>query len=211
MSGVLYPVNINLVGKKCLVVGGGTISKRKVKPLLDVGASVLVVSLQFTKEFSCLYNHPNLKLEKRTFQNKDLDDIFLAIAATNNQKLNSEIAVLCNLKNILINVVDNPRLCSFQVPSVYRQGDLTFAVSTNGKSPALASKIKKEFALKYGPEYEKYLIALGEIRELVIKEIQDFSTKKRILNKVLEIDMQELIRLNEVGLLKEWIAECLSW
>jgi len=205
MTKSLYTINIKLNSKNCLVIGAGIIGERKIKSLLESDANVTVVSPEFTEGILALKDHPKLKLVAREFQENDLENMFLVIAATNNRAINSKIAVLCNEKNILVNVIDDPESSSFFVPSVVRRGDLSIAISTGGKSPALASKIGRELSNQFDENYEKYLDILGEVRDWVKKEIKDPLKRKEILNQLLEIDVHELIKLHEDGTIRERI------
>jgi len=210
MTKSLYTINIKLNNKNCLVVGAGNVSERKIKGLLESKANITVVSLEFTEGILALKDHSNLKLITREFREGDLENMFLVLAATNNRSLNSQIAALCNKKNILINIVDDPENSSFFVPSVIRRGDLSIAVSTGGKSPALASKIGKELLSQFDEKYEKYLDILGEIRDLVKIEVKDPLKRREVLTQLLEIDINELIKLHRDGLLRERIYKCIS-
>ena len=205
MAESLYTINIKLNNKNCLVVGAGNVSERKINGLLESRANVTVVSPEFTGGILSLKGHPKLSLVAREFQENDLKNMFLVISATNNRNLNSRIASLCNSKNILINVVDDPENSSFFVPSVVRRGDLSIAVSTGGKSPALASKIGRELLSQFDEKYAKYLDILGEIIDWAKIEIKDPLKRKEMLTQLLEIDIYELIKLHEDGLIKERI------
>ena len=210
MAKFLYAININLNNKNCLVVGAGSVGERKIKGLLESRANITVVSPEFTEGILALQDHPKLKIAAREFQENDLEKMILVIAATNNKSLNSRIAALCNEKNILVNVVDDPENSSFFVPSVVRRGDLSIAISTGGKSPALASKIGRELSSQFDEKYEKYIDILGEIRDWVKIEIKDPLKRRELLTQVLEIDMHELIKLHEDGLMRERIYKCIS-
>jgi precorrin-2 dehydrogenase/sirohydrochlorin ferrochelatase len=207
----LYTISLNLVDKKCLVIGGGKVAYRKVISLLDAGAFVKVISDEFVESFKTVNNHPRLKLEKKCFSKSQIDkELFLVIAATNDKIVNNEIADLCNNNNILVNVIDNPKKSSFFVPAVLKRGDLTISISTNGKSPALSFKIKKELEKQYGEEYIKYINILGEIRKKVLANEQDPDKRKQIFHSLVESDILELVKLGEEGMIKERIDECLS-
>ncbi|KUO50448.1 MAG: hypothetical protein APF76_07250 [Desulfitibacter sp. BRH_c19] len=210
MSTNLYTINVNLKGRKCLVVGAGNISERKIQSLLECAANVSVVSPKFKTSILALQGHPNLTLITRPFEESDLNGMFLVISATNDRELNSKIGTICNNKNILINVVDKPEICSFFVPSILRRGDLSISISTGGKSPTLASKIKQDLSNQYGNEYERYVNILGEIRERIKTEVKDPVKRKDILNNLMEINLYELIKLHEDGLIKERIHKCIS-
>ena len=210
MTVSLYTINVKLNNKNCLVVGAGNVSERKVKGLLESGANITVISPEFTEGILSLKEHPKLKLVAGEFQEDDLEGMFLVIIATNNKNLNSKIAALCNEKNILTNAADNPEMSSFFVPSVVRRGDLSIAVSTGGKSPALASKISSELLNRFDEKYEKYIYILGEVRDWAKAEVKDSLKRKEILTKLPEIDIDELIKLYDDDLIRERLYKCIS-
>ncbi len=206
----LYTINLKLDNKKCLVIGGGKVALRKVRSLLDCDAHVTVISPAYIEEFSNLKDHPKLILKKRLFKMSDLNSCFLVVAATDNDEVNSFIAKVCHNSNILVNVVDNPDESSFFVPSVLRRGDLSISISTNGKSPALAAKIKRDLSKEYGDEYIKYVDLLGKIRQEVLEKIDDPAKRREIFLKLIDSDLLDLIKKGEEVTIKERISQCLS-
>jgi len=142
MMNQLYPVYIKLSHKNCVVIGGGKIAYRKVKTLIAAQANVKIISLNFCKQLDELIKEKEIEFHKRAFQAADLNDALLVIAATNDPDANKYIWDEANRKNILVNVVDVPELCNFYVPSVVRDGDLALAISTNGKAPYVAKKLR---------------------------------------------------------------------
>ena len=99
--------------------------------------------------------------EARAFNSADLDGVFLVIAATNSRDVNAAIFREAGQRNILCNVVDDPEYCDFYYPAVVRRGELQLAISTNGHSPALAQRIRRELEIQFGPEYGEWLEAIG--------------------------------------------------
>jgi precorrin-2 dehydrogenase / sirohydrochlorin ferrochelatase len=138
----LYPVYIKLSHKNCVVIGGGKIAYRKVKILVVARANVKIISLEFCEELNELVKALRLDYSQRAFEKSDLDGAFIVIAATNDPEANQRIWEEANHRNILVNVVDVPELCNFYVPSVIRDGDLAIAISTNGKAPYVAKKLR---------------------------------------------------------------------
>ena len=142
------PINLDLQNKKCLVVGGGKIAKRKIHNLLSAGAKVLVVAKAASVDCRNLAKKNKIKLLIRPFLISDLNTAFLVIAATSDKKINQRIAWACRKKRILVNVVDAPAISDFISPAFFRRGNLVISVSTGGKNPALA-KIVKASLKKY--------------------------------------------------------------
>ena len=192
------PVMLDIKDRNILVVGGGKIAFRKVKSLLLECANVTVMSSEITEEISkLLFEYKNrLKLVKERYS-KDviIDNYMLVIAATNNREVNEEISNICRDKNILCSIVDNKELSDLTFVSVVRRGDLTIGISTNGKSPSLAIKIKREIEKNYGPEYEEYISLLGNIRDKIISSGMDQEAKKYMLNDLVDKDMEELKKI----------------
>ena len=191
---MLYPINLELDDMRITIIGGGNVSYRKCKNFLDFGKSVRVVSPEFIDEFENIKN--DIELIYDTYKQDYIKDSFIVIAATNNKELNKNIGIYCKSVGKLVNVVDNITLSNYTVPSYLKRGDLLLSVSTNGKSPSLSSKIKKELEEKYDDSYEEYLNILGEIRKKVIKKYKDISQRKSILNNLVNLCLDELLIIN---------------
>jgi len=134
-----FPVFLDLRGRRVLVVGGGTVAERKARALAQCGAKVTVVAPEMTRGIKRIAE----RFVPRAFAESDLEGIWLVIVATDDEQLNTRIAVACQRRGILVNVADRPKLCSFIMPSIARRGLLTLAVSTGGASPALAQAVRR--------------------------------------------------------------------
>ena len=139
-----YPLFLELAGRACLVVGGGTVAQRKVEGLLEGGAEVTVVSPRLCKGLKTLAQQGHICALTRRYRRGDLRGKTLVVAATNDPQVNGQVAADAQQQGILVNGVDRPELCSFIVPSVIRRGDLVLAISTGGKSPAVAKRLRRE-------------------------------------------------------------------
>jgi len=159
-----YPVCLDIEGKRCVVVGGGAVGLRKVRMLLDFGANVTVISPHLCPELRELVDEGRVDTVKREYETGDLEEVFLVVTATDDMAINTRVAEEATRKGKLINVVDVPLLSNFIVPSYLRRGDLTVAVSTNGKSPALARKIRTEMERHIGDEYAMLTSLIHEVR-----------------------------------------------
>ncbi|WP_159446323.1 precorrin-2 dehydrogenase/sirohydrochlorin ferrochelatase family protein [Desulfonispora thiosulfatigenes] len=184
--------------KKCVVVGGGNVAERKVKSLLACSANIYVISPQITKNIEDLSLYKKISWLKEEFAPNLIHDSFLVIAATNNRIINEEISKYCEKNNILVNVIDSMENSNFIVNATMKQNDLVISVSTSGKSPALARKIKEELKLKYGKEYGILLEILGETRELVKANISDENLRKEFFTKVIDTEILDLIKQEKV-------------
>ena len=164
-----YPAFIDLRGRRCVVIGAGPVAGRKVTMLLKSGAKVTVVSPESTAALARLAKDGDVEWRRRAYQPGDLSGAWLAIAATDDAKVNRQIADEAEAKHVLLNVVDKPDLCTFIAPSVVQQGDLTIAISTAGKSPAMARKVREEMERYFPPEYGVLLDIAGEVREMLMR------------------------------------------
>ncbi len=184
----MYPAMLNLTNKKVTIIGGGKVAYRKSKTLLNSGAKLVVVSPIFCPKLLEL-DIPKIFSE---YKEEYLEGNFLIIAATNNAKINMQIGLYCEKKQILCNIVDNKELSSFIVPAVFKQGDLTISVSTNGKSPILASQIKEELSYKYDASYKDRLEILGKLRNIIFENEDNIQKRKQIFGYISSLSLEEL-------------------
>ena len=158
-----FPINLNLEGRSCLVVGAGRIGLRKTEQLLAAGAIVTVVAPQVLDEFAGLA----VTIHQRAFELADLDQQRLVITATGNRDLDQLIYDTCEERGIWVNSADDPERCAFTLPAVVRRGDLMVTVSTGGNSPALSSWMRQKLEALVGPEFEEVVKELAQERELI--------------------------------------------
>lgn len=165
-----YPIFLNISGKRCVVVGGGQVALRKVRALLEHGANVAVISPSLCAELGQLAGSGEISVSHREYQSGDLKGAFVAIAATDDSETNLKIAEEARRKAVLVNVVDDAELSSFILPSYLRRGDVTLAVATAGRSPALARKIRTRLEKDFGDEYASLALLLDEVRAEVKRQ-----------------------------------------
>ncbi|CAN2041554.1 precorrin-2 dehydrogenase / sirohydrochlorin ferrochelatase [Candidatus Magnetomoraceae bacterium gMMP-15] len=189
-----YPVNLNIKDKKCLVIGGGPVSARKVKTLIKCKAYLIVVSPEIHKDIIKLACENKIILKKRPYKTSDLNSVFLVIAATNNPKLNKKIGEDAALRQILCNIVDMPEQGNFVLPSIVQSGDLMLAISTSGKSPALAKRLRQRLEKEFGQEYEVLLNLMGAVRKKLLSLNHAPHRHKKIFNKLLDEGLLEMIQ-----------------
>ena len=188
-----YPIFLDLTNKKTLVVGGGLVALRKVETLLNYGASVSLVSRELTPRLKELVEGRRARYVGPEFHEKHLKGIFLVIAATDDAVMNHKVSLRAQERGLLINAVDQPDDCNFIVPSIMRRGDFQVAVSTSGKSPALAKKIRQKMELEFGDEYEKLLLLMGDIRKVILSEGLPQGQNRQLFKKIIESDILEAI------------------
>ncbi len=146
------------------MVGGGEVAERKVKTLVEQGAQVMVISQNLTKELENLARQGTIQVLLRDYSPGDLRLAVIAIAATDNAQVNRQIAEDGKQWGILVNVVDDPEASDFIVPSQFNRGDVVIAISTGGRSPALARKIRTDLESHIGPEYDSLVQLLSQVR-----------------------------------------------
>ena len=157
-----YPVLVDLRGRRCLVVGGGAVAHRKIAGLLDAGATVAVVAP--CVEESVLELDWSLVVTRRRYRPSDLDDVHLVITCTDDPEVNRRVAEDATRRRIWVNSADDPWNCTFTLPAVARRGDLTLAISTNGRSPALARWLRRRFEREFDEAWVGLLDVLAEVR-----------------------------------------------
>jgi precorrin-2 dehydrogenase/sirohydrochlorin ferrochelatase len=190
----MYPVTLNIDKQLCVVVGGGRVAERKVLALLNAGAQIRVISPQLTKTLHKLASNGQIDWLARVFAPNDVAGAMLVFAATDQRQVNERVTQAAAAKGLLVNVADAPDQCSFQVPAVVRQGDLTIAISTNGKSPAFAARIRKQLEAEYGPECAILLDLLGRIRAQELTGKRDGTARKNLFENLLHKDILDWIR-----------------
>jgi len=169
---ILFPAFLKLAGRRCLVAGAGPVAEEKIEGLLRAGADVRVVAPEATRRIRELARRKRLRLNEREFRASDLSGTFLVVAATSSPSLHAKIYKQARRRGVLCNVVDDPEHCDFYYGSVVQRGALQIAISTAGRSPALAQRLRKKFEKEFGAEYEEWLDELGKMRErLFVKKV----------------------------------------
>lgn len=189
-----YPVFLDLTGKRVLVVGGGTVAERKVETLLEFGGEVSVIARELTPALACHVESERIRYEGREFEEGFLRDVFLVIAATDDPLLNRRVSRSARGRGILVNVVDQPKDCTFILPATLRRGELVIAVSTSGKIPALARKVREELEEVFGSEYESLLILLGEVRKEILSRGLSSEENGKVLRRLVDSGLLPAIR-----------------
>lgn len=205
-----YPVVLNVKNKKCVVIGGGRIGRRKAVALLLAGAEVWLVAPEVNGDLDKLIREGKIRWIQDVYHSRYLEDSFLVVAAASDREVNEEVARFCHERHLLLDVVDNGDLGSFSSAACLRRGDLLIAVSTNGQSPALAKKIIDELEQLYGPGYARATEVLGEARTLARSRFARQEEREKKLHDLLESGIVEMIlegRTEEAReRMKEWLS-----
>ncbi len=205
-----YPVNLDIRNRKCMVVGGGTVGTRKVMTLLNCGAKVTVVSSDVAEKLQELSDSDAIKLEKRPFQISDLDQMFLVIGATDNPELNRQIHAEAERLGMLCNIADRPEDCNFILPAIVNRDDLIIAISTSGKSPAFAKKIRKDLEKVFGTEYAEFLKLMGEIRNKLLSEDHEPEAHKHLFEQLIKRDLVKMIKDRNIAAVNSLLLDILG-
>ena len=198
-----YPINLDLRGKQCLVVGGGNVAARKVEGLVKAGANVTVLAPEV---------HPTIESVShihKDFEPEDVEGFFLVIAATSNADTNKEVSLAAHKHGVLVNVVDDKDLSDFIVPSIVDCEPLTISISTNGVAPFLSKQIRLELESKYGKNYSNLLGLIKKHRQKIVS-IQDKEKKARIWKRIFSDEIFQSLEnadLSEIDLMIEGLID----
>lgn len=192
-----YPVMLDVKGRKCVVVGGGEVAARKVETLLGCGALVTVLAPALAPELADMTERRAVQYVKREYSKEFIDGASLVVAATDDEKTNRAVYDDAVSAGIQVNVVDVPELCTFIVPSIVERGDLLIAVSTSGKSPAMAKRIRKELEKIFGDEYRVVLDLMGEMRVLAQEREPNLEKRMGVLSAIANSNIIERIKRGE--------------
>lgn len=187
----LLPIFVKLRDRLVLVVGGGAVAESKIDALFAAGARVRVVAPRVTPAIAQWSAQGRVEWQGKTFAAAHLDGVFLVIAATSAPGVNEAVFREADARGILCNSVDDIEHCHFYYGSVVQRGDLQIAISTNGKSPALAQRLRLQLATQFGPEYELWLEWLGAARELLRAGDTSPDSKKVLLHHLASAPMFE--------------------
>jgi uroporphyrin-III C-methyltransferase / precorrin-2 dehydrogenase / sirohydrochlorin ferrochelatase len=179
----LFPMFLKLEGRRCLVVGAGAVARPRIESLLRAAAVVVVIAPEAQPEIAELARAGTIEWRKREFSPDDLAGIFLVVAATDRKAVNHAVAEAARARGILINSVDDPPDCDFYYPSVVERGDLQVAISTGGKSPALAQQLREELGALLPEDLGPWLEALGERRLRVLEAMPASPQRTELLHQ----------------------------
>jgi precorrin-2 dehydrogenase / sirohydrochlorin ferrochelatase len=190
----LYPIFVDLGGRRCLVVGGGPVATERVARLVDHGAAVRLVSPQITPELAAMVASGVIAEHRaRAYRPEDLDGCLLAVAATNLDPINRMVWQDAEARGLLCNVATAPDLCGFVVPSVVRRGELAIAVSTGGASPVVAAHVRRRLDAAFGPEWGALVALMRDLREELKARHPDLAARRRAVERLMGTDVVRLL------------------
>lgn len=205
-----YPVNLDIKGRRCLVVGGGRVGARKVDTLLRCGAAVTVVSPKVSPAVMQLAADKTIEMKQRPYRASDVEGMFLVIGATDNETLNRQINADAERLNLLCNIADRPEICNFILPAIVRRGNFVMAISTAGKSPAFAKHIRKRLETQFGPEYGVVLELMGAIRSKLLADAHEPEVHKPLFEQLIDGDLLSLVKDQKIDQIDQLLERVLG-
>ena len=188
-----YPVFLDLQDQPCVVFGGNWMAEEKARGLVEAGARLTIVSAELDPSFGPLIDSAHCQWVARDYQPGDLRGCFLAVSAGDRQ-YNAAIWAEGQRESVIVNCLDDPPHCRYIYPSIHRQGDLVVALSTTGRCPALAVRLRQRLAEQLGTEYSTFLEIVSKFRDRLAAMVPDFATRKAIWYQLVDSSAIELLR-----------------
>jgi siroheme synthase-like protein len=206
-----YPIFVNLQGKRVVIVGAGVVALRKIHVLLEAGAHLIVVAEKIHPELEtvCKENQ-NVRRITGAYSQELLSGATLAIAATNDRRLNKQVYDDCQQHGVLCNVVDDPELCDFFAPAVVHRGPLQIAISTNGLCPAYAAHVRKKLDLLFTDIHAQFILELECMRAKVISDIVAETDRKSVMTTLVGDDSLELFTKDGVEMWRRYAIKLIG-
>ena len=189
-----YPIYIDIEDRDVVIIGGGNVCARKAETMMKYGARVTIVSPEFTDEIEAWAREGRLALKRKTYDTSDVYGANIVIASTDDQSVNEQVAADCRARRIPVNVVDVTPLCEFIVPAIVESGSIQVAISTGGKSPAIARTLKEDLQRAIGPEYAEVNDVLGTLRDGAKQVLPTDVDRKRFFDGIIAEGVLELLR-----------------
>lgn len=199
----VYPVNLLVAGRPCLVVGGGRVAVQKTTGLLEAGADVTVVAPDIDERIVA----SGVVCRQRPYQPPEAASYRLVVAATGDPAVNQQVYDDADAAGVWVNSADDPARCSFTLPAQLRRGRLTITVSTGGHSPAVAAWLRKRLDEEIGPEYDALIGVLADVRQEV--QAAGRATESLDWRAALDSGILELVRADRLDDAKERLRACL--
>jgi siroheme synthase-like protein len=189
-----YPISLEVSGRPAVVIGDEAIRHGKAEALLAAGARVTVISDGPVDSLARLVERGASVLH-RGYRPGDLEGAFLCVASSDDEEIRSAIFREAEERHVLVNVMDDNPHCHFAAPAIVRRGDLVIAISTGGRSPALARRLREELEERYGPRWKDLVDVIGEVRERTLSRLPDLADRSRRWNRALDLEeLEALIR-----------------
>ena len=204
-----YPINLDIAGKSCVVVGGGKVALRKICGLLEAGALVKVIAPEICTEVEELFKRGEILWTRANFSAELLGDELILIAATNSYEVNQQACAAAQSRKILVNVV-NSSGGNFNVPSRIRRGDLLLTISTGANSPAFAKFVRQMLEAELGENFGAGLEIISRARREVKRLLPNQSAREKFWRKVLTAQVWQLLKSGELNSLEDKLNHALK-
>jgi precorrin-2 dehydrogenase / sirohydrochlorin ferrochelatase len=215
-SAFLYPVALDVRGRRCVVIGGGNVAARKASALRDAGACVVIVAPETAEETQRLIETGAVCLLREPFTPSHLEHAFLVIAATDNPDVNDAAARAARERGVLVNLAspgtdDAGDGGDFATMAPVRRGDLLIGITTGGAGPALSARLRREIEERFGPDWEPFVSLLGEMRAEAKAHIADTAARTAALRRLAASDhIREMLAVGDADGAKREAMQCLS-
>jgi siroheme synthase-like protein len=193
-----FPVFFDLRDKPVLLLGGGFLAEEKLHLLRSTGARITVQAAELSESMAAMAARHEFEWRPRDYRPGDTAGFYLVFSAAG-RETNAAAMREADARLQPFNAADAPEYCRFILPSVHRQGDLTIAVSTNGKCPAMAIRIREEIAARYGAAYGEFLAWAGRVRSLITSSLPDFTARRAVWHRLARGGTVELLELGRRG------------
>jgi siroheme synthase-like protein len=189
-----YPIYIDIEDRAVLIVGGGVVCARKAETMMRYGGRVTIVSPEITGEIAAWERDGALVVNRKLYEESDLDGASIVIASTDDPCVNARVARDCRRRKVPVNVVDVTHLCEFIVPAIIEKGSIQIAISTGGKSPALGRTLKEDLQRTIGPEYAEVNDVLGTLRKEAKRILPTDTDRKRFFDGIIAAGVLDMLR-----------------
>jgi siroheme synthase-like protein len=184
-----YPISLEVSGRRAVVIGRMAVAQGKAEGLLQAGAQVTVISDGPRRALDKLEREAGATVKRRKYEPGDLDGAFVCVASSDDPEIRAAIHAEARWRRVLVNVMDDVPHCDFAAPAVVRRGDLAIAISTGGRSPALARRLRVELSEQFDPRWAELLDLLGEVRTETLPDLPDYGERARRWQEALDVDV----------------------
>ncbi len=205
-----YPVYLDLRGRLAVVIGGAQVALEKVRGLLDAGARVRVIAREVVPELADLAARGAIEHRARDYREGDLAEAFLALSERLGPAITAAVWREAEKRRIPVNVQDETRHCSFIAAALVRRGDLTLAISTAGKAPALAVRLRQQLERRLGPQYGRFLEVAGRLRAPLAERWPELEERRERWYRLVDSDVLELLRRGDETRARRRIVEIMG-
>jgi len=184
-----YPISLEVAGRRAVVIGRTAVAQGKADALLEAGAPVTVISPGPGPALSRLERHERATVLRRDYQAGDLEGAFLCVASSENAKVRAAVHAEARWRRVLVNVMDDIPHCDFAAPALVRRGNLAIAISTGGRSPALARRLRQTLSRQFDPRWEELVDLLGEVRMETLPDLRNYGERARRWQEAIDVDL----------------------